>query len=224
MEDAGDVFEGGTFGLAFTPDGLLVSAGSYGLYQWDLEDGSFEVLEKGSLESGWGDGTRMVLSPDGRWVLVSRTTEETGGMLTLYDLEDGGSRALTSYGTEVHLCVAFDPTGKFIVTGSHTGVIRVGPVTGGEPHLFLGHEQQLAYGLAVSPDGRWLASSDRGGGIRLWPMPGHEEPPFHTLPHDKLLERLMALTNLRAVPDETSSTGYRLEPGLFPGWANVPTW
>lgn len=111
-----------------------------------------------------------------------------------------------------------------MVTADHTGVIRVGPVTGGEPHLFLGHEKMLAYGLSVSPDGRWLASSDRSGNLRLWPMPDSDEPPFHTLPYGELLNRLHTLTNLRAVPDETSSTGYKLEPGPFPGWKNVPTW
>jgi len=34
------------------------------------------------------------------------------------------------------------------------------------------------------------------------------------------------MTNLRAVPDEESYTGYRLEPDFsaYRGWAEVPTW
>ena len=76
--------------------------------------------------------------------------------------------------------------------------------------------------LAISPDGLWIASAGRDGRVRLWPMP--EGRPFHTLPYDELLDKLHALTNLRAVDDEESSTGYRLEPGPFPGWETVPTW
>jgi len=49
-------------------------------------------------------------------------------------------------------------------------------------------------------------------------------PPLHTLPYDALLTRLRALTNLRVVPDPASATGYKLEPGPFPGWANAPEW
>jgi hypothetical protein len=44
------------------------------------------------------------------------------------------------------------------------------------------------------------------------------------VPHDELLNRLRALTNLRAIRDQTETTGYRLETGPFPGWETVPTW
>jgi len=32
------------------------------------------------------------------------------------------------------------------------------------------------------------------------------------------------LTNLRVVPDEESSTGFRLHHAPFPGWETLPTW
>jgi len=38
------------------------------------------------------------------------------------------------------------------------------------------------------------------------------------------MAKLHSLTNLRAVPDTTSATGYRLEAEEFPGWDPVPTW
>ncbi len=87
----------------------------------------------------------------------------------------------------------------------------------------LGHEG-LVRQIDFSPDGRWLASGGDDGTIRIWPMPDMDQQPFHTLPYEEFLDRLRALTNLRAVPDETSSTGYKLEPGPFPGWEHVPTW
>lgn len=55
-------------------------------------------------------------------------------------------------------------------------------------------------------------------------MPDVSKPPPHALPHDELLARLRSLTNLRAVPDADSPTGYRIEPGPFPGWSTEPTW
>jgi hypothetical protein len=35
---------------------------------------------------------------------------------------------------------------------------------------------------------------------------------------------LRSHTNLRAVPDPHSATGYKLEAGPFPGWAKPPEW
>jgi hypothetical protein len=38
------------------------------------------------------------------------------------------------------------------------------------------------------------------------------------------MAKLDALTNLRVVRDASSSTGWKLELGPFPGWKDVPTW
>ncbi len=70
---------------------------------------------------------------------------------------------------------------------------------------------------------RWIASADDES-VRLWPMPDATKPPLHTLPHDKLLAKLDTFTNLRAVRDEASPTGWSLEIGPFPGWETVPEW
>jgi hypothetical protein len=53
-------------------------------------------------------------------------------------------------------------------------------------------------------------------------MPDLSRPPLHTLPLRVLLERLRSWTNLRAVSDPKSTTGWVLETGPFPGWAEVP--
>jgi hypothetical protein len=77
--------------------------------------------------------------------------------------------------------------------------------------------------VAVSPDSRWIASvGDKA--IHLWPMPDVTKPPLHTLPHEELMAKLDSLTNLRVVPDPTSSTGCTLDVGPFPGWEDVPEW
>jgi len=89
-----------------------------------------------------------------------------------------------------------------------------------EPRLLYGHTGPVT-SVAVSYDGRKVASVSDDGTIRLWPMPDLSKPPLHTLPHDKLVATLRALTNLRAVRDPAS--GLRLEdrdrpvPGLGEG-------
>ena len=60
--------------------------------------------------------------------------------------------------------------------------------------------------------------------LRLWPMPDLDKPPLHTLPQAELVTKLRSLTNLRAVRDAKSATGWTIEIGPFPGWKDVPAW
>ena len=192
--------------VAFTPDGALLSAGSSGdLRLWDLASGTFRVLRQSAVGG-------FVLSRDGRRLLGIHD-----GKASLHDLEDGSARELVTHGNQVS-AVALHPDGMTAVTASFDGVIRVGPLTGEEPHLLLGHEG-VVWAVAVSPDGRWIASAGDDNTVRLWPMP--EGRPFHTLPYEEFLDRLRALTNLRVVEDEQ---GYSVDFSVFPGWESLPTW
>jgi WD40 repeat protein len=119
--------------------------------------------------------------------------------------------------------VALDESGAIAAISGNDGVVRVGPATGEPPHLLFGDDEAVET-VAIDPTGRWVATGSRDGTIRLWPMPDLSKPPFHTLPYDEILAKLRALTNLRVVADEGSPTGYKVEPGPFPGWAEVPTW
>jgi WD40 repeat protein len=133
----------------------------------------------------------------------------------------GLTTPLAAHGDRV-TTVATDAGGTIAVTGGESGVVRVGPITGEEPHMLVGNPDEV-YDVAIDPSGRWIASSS-GTEVRLWPMPDLSKPPLHTLPHDELIAKLKTLTNLRVVRDETSSTGWKLEVGPFPGWETVPTW
>ncbi len=55
-------------------------------------------------------------------------------------------------------------------------------------------------------------------------MPDLSKPPLHTLPHSGLLAKLTSLTNLRAVRDPSSDTGWKIDISPSPGWKDVPTW
>ncbi len=129
---------------------------------------------------------------------------------------------MRSLNTPKELPIAMNAEGTMAVTGDGNGVIRVGPISGEEPHLLLGNESEI-YDVAVDPGGRWIASAS-GTEVRLWPMPDLSKPPLHTLPHDHLIAKLKTLTNLRVVRDEESATGWKVEVGPFPGWETVPSW
>jgi len=203
--------------LQFTPDGRLLSiARGATLRLWDLEDGRSQVLA--SWEGGSGGVT---VSPDGQHVVYSSRTSPGTGTLHVLAMEERTSRGITTHGSRVGITVDLDPSGRFVVSGGLDGIVRVGPLTGEEPHLLLGHEAPVI-AVAVSPDGQRVASGSQDGTVRLWPMPDMERPPFHTLPLEELLERLRALTNLRAVEDPDSSTGYKTSPVPFPAGRPSP--
>ncbi len=152
------------------------------------------------------------------------------GPLVLHDLAVGQSRELATFVTcpdlswgLVDRALAFDDALSVVAVGGPDGTLRVGRIGGGLPHVLFGHEGSII-DLDFSPDSRWIASSGADGTLRLWPMPDLDKKPLHTLPHDELVAKLESLTNLRAVSDPESSTGWSIEIGPFPGWNELPTW
>jgi WD40 repeat protein len=119
--------------------------------------------------------------------------------------------------------VAIDTEGEILATSDAQGAIHVGRIDGSPPHILCGHGNPLD-SLAISPDLKWIASSDMDNTLRLFPMPDLSKPPLHTLPREELIAKLKTLTNLRAVRDEASATGWRIEVGPFPGWRTIPEW
>jgi len=204
--------------LEFTDDGDLWVASGPKIRRWNLEGGDPRIMEEINLSRPEFASDRLCdLDSDGRQVLLWKA-----GRLWIQDLDTYDSRELSSHAGSMPWC-SLDAASEIVVSSDALGAVRVGPVTGGEPHLLLGHEPWV-YIFAISPDGRWIATGGDDGTIRLWPMPDFSKPPLHTLPHDELLAKLRSLTNLRVVRDEESSTGWKLEVGPFPGWETVPTW
>jgi len=202
--------------IRFTEDGHLLVGNLAGLLRWNLQTGDSETL----FEDRVGE---FAMSSDESRVLLA----QWGGQGTIYgplaslDLGTGLTTPLASHGDCV-IVVDTDAGGTIAVTGDQDGIIRVGPITGEEPHLLLGSPDQIA-DVAVDPQGRWIASAS-GTEVRLWPMPDLSKPPLHTLPHDELVAKLKTLTNLRVVRDEESPTGWKLTHDPFPGWETVPGW
>jgi WD40 repeat protein len=206
-------------GLEFLADGRLLTAGVGAVRVWDVERMTSELL-RGCTAS---KPRRSFLAADrvrSRFLSVDYDDSTKLSTLSSFDLQSRTFREITSHGNRIS-AVALDSTGMIAVTGDFDGVVRVGAITGEDPHLLFGHTLEIS-SVAVSPDGKWIASGSQDGTIRLWPMP--EGTPFHTLPYEEILKRLRSFTNLRVVPDESSDTGYRVVVGPFPGWKTLPAW
>ncbi|MGH9391715.1 MAG: WD40 repeat domain-containing protein, partial [Vicinamibacteria bacterium] len=154
--------------LLFLPDGRLLTEGRTGLRVFDLATGTSTRLRP--CQPGAYDDSVLSLAPDGRTVLIAYYSDDTArtSALTVFDLETRAERAVTSHGEHVTMAT-LDPTGRFIVTGSGDGLVRVGPLNDDEePHLLYGHTARVT-SVSVSPDSRWIASAAEDGTIRLWP-------------------------------------------------------
>ena len=216
------VYASGIVSIALAGEAGLYTGGHGGVRRWDLATGAQELL----IEVPRERGLNVEIRPDKNLALTREypaTDATTDCALTRqHDLAARRSRPLSAFGT----CTqdfALDPSGTVVVTGDQDGIVRVGRLSGGEPHLLIGHEAGIDR-VAISPDLRWVASTGEDSTLRLWPMPDLDKPPLHTLPHDELVAKLKSLTNLRAVRDPKAANGWTIGLDPFPGWKDVPTW
>jgi WD40 repeat protein len=203
--------------VEFTEDGDLWVASRSKLRRWSLDGRQPQIADEIDLESPEFVPDELCgVDLEGRRALFRETDR-----LWVMDIDSRKTRWLTSHGS-VARC-KLHANGELLSSANRVGDVRIGSVTGEEPHLLLGHTAEVN-AVVVSPDRRWIASGSDDKTIRLWPMPDLSKPPLHTWPRSELIAKLKTFTNLRVVPDEASPTGWRIEAGPFPGWETVPSW
>ncbi len=157
-------FEGNgepSLGVAFSPGGRLLAAGSYGgdVIVWTLADGQFRTLS-GHRSVPW----YLEFSADGT-ELISASYD---GTIRIWDVTTGATRAVLQGHDGRIRRVRSSPDGRTLASGGHDGTIRLWDFASGSliKTLEAGYE---VLALAWSKDGGQLASGGLGGsGIQFW--------------------------------------------------------
>jgi hypothetical protein len=210
-------------GMAFGADGTLYTGGEGGIRRCS-------VAEKTCVTWRAARVAQVALSGNRRFLLAAMYKEgqaisASEGELLLIDLQTGTERVIPGFGADM-THIAINHSGTTIAARGRAPTLTIAATTGDPPHVIPGAGSSMVgapSGLAISPDDKWLLMN-QGPEIRLYPMPDLSQPPLHTLPYEQLMSRLDAMTNVRAVHDPGSATGYKLEAGPFPGWRHVPRW
>ena len=165
--------------VAFSPNGLLLAAGSYeGVRLWDVQ----AQQDAGTLPLKSGFARAVAFSPDGSLLAV-------GGYqsIRLFDVESREQTAELKGHRGYVLDLCFSTDGAMLASASEDMTARTWNVAEQAPlQTFKGHTYAVT-GVAISPDGTVLATSSgdetrltKPGEVKTWNVETAEE--LHTFP------------------------------------------
>jgi WD40 repeat protein/DNA-binding SARP family transcriptional activator len=175
---------GGVEDVAWSPDGALLAAGSFG--------GQVKIVDRSGREVAVlrdDPGFRVSalrFSPDGRLLATAGDPTErvdpTVAAVTIWDWEQGRVvRRIRAWAEGL----SFDPTGARIATAGVFGRAEIWDVESGRKVATLAGHTGAVNDVAFGPDGSVIASASTDGTVRLWEpesgveilaLRGHETP------------------------------------------------
>jgi WD40 repeat protein len=150
--------------VAFSPDGKLLAAGTYGrVTVWDLAAAKPVKV----LTNVLGAVNDLKFSPDGKLLAVAGGQPSARGDLRLFDTKDWSLAHSLGGHLDTVSCVSFSADGTKLLSASFDKTVRLWNVKAAKTlHAFTGHSD-FVYAVAFGPDGRWYAtaSKDRTGRV-----------------------------------------------------------
>ncbi len=197
--------------VAFSPDGKLLAAGSYGqVAVWDLAAAKPVKV----LTNVLGAVNDLKFSPDGKLLAVAGGQPSAKGDLRLYQVADWKLLAALRGHDDVVMSVAFHPAGKQLASASFDHTVRLWDIEKQASLHTYKHHSDFVYAVAVSPDGKMLASASKDHSVQLFdPQTGKS---FFTL--GGLEQDIMALA---ISPDGKAVISSGFEAGIY--WWNPQT-
>jgi WD40 repeat protein len=194
--------------VGFDSDGRLILSGSSGnVVATDLQNGTRRTLFEGLRGA-------PVAVPGRKELLVS----DPDSGLILYPI-DGSSGSRRLRGTvPPGVIPTANATADLIVAAYRTGEIDILDTPSGRMHRLPVADGSLW--CDIDPQRRWIATTRPGEGASLWPIPTGRLT--MDLPRTDLLDELRSVTNISAVKDTSSVTGYKLVGRGLPDWNHPP--
>jgi WD40 repeat protein/serine/threonine protein kinase len=159
--------------LAFSPDGALLATALADQQVQALDDNKVKLWDSAS-----GKGLRflkrdplLAFAPDG-----TLATGEPGGRITCWDPASGEERAMLPSRLDSPItCLAFNPDGRLLASGSDDGRVKLRHTATLEETASLSGHSGPVTALAFSPSGRVLLSASKDGSVRVWDVALREE-------------------------------------------------
>jgi len=132
-----------------------------------LEDGKITLLEmNGKRKYDLQASGRLKVasfSPDGRYIASGSTT----GVVTLWNINDGGAPISSGRHKGEVLSLAFSPNSRYLVTGGMDGYAVAARTLNGQEVYRLLHEDWVT-DIAFNANSAWFATVSNDRRIRLW--------------------------------------------------------
>jgi TolB protein len=177
----------------WSPDGKYLLANSGGdLYHIPLNSGLRPQPEKIALPAGYRCNNDHGISPDGKWIAFSASTQDnSASRVFVASITGENPRLLTQHSPSYFH--GWSPDGKWLAfvgqRSNSFNIFRV-PFTGGD-EARLTSKPAYDDGPDYSPDGKWIyINSNRGGSWNIWRFPadgaGSQDKDIQQITNDAL--------------------------------------
>lgn len=139
------------------------------------DDGRITLLDARTGErkydlQAFGRVRVAAFSPNGRYI----ATGSVGGVVTLWNLSEGGAPVSSGRHRGEILALAFSPDSRYLITGGVDGYAVAARTSNGQESYRLLHDDRVT-AIAFNPDSSWFATVSGDQFIRLWDTPDGEE-------------------------------------------------